>query len=254
MSEVEVSHLRTARHNSSPGEVESRLLARKVNRLERTGKFLHAGLDDGQVLVAHLGMSGRFQIDGNQAAHTHFRCLLESGSEIRFVDPRTFGFVAVYESAELSESSIGRLGPDAWESPPTSEELGQALQNRTAPVKALLLDQSLIAGLGNIYADEALYVARIHPLREGRSLEIAELDELLGAIRVVLSAALTHGGTSLDDLAYLLPDGEAGENLGHLQAYGRKDLPCSRCGTPITRVTVRSRSTHFCPSCQAERQ
>ncbi len=253
MKVVTVSHVRTSRHNQGTTEVEDRLTGRVVQSVGRKGKFLVAPLDDGQVLVAHLGMSGRFSVgsaDDPQPAHTHFRALLDDGSEVRFVDPRTFGFVAVFSEDELDSSGVGRLGPDAWADPPTTEELELALSRRTAPIKALLLDQGPISGLGNIYADEALHLARIHPLAPGNQLSIADLERLGAAIAEVLSAAIDNGGTSLSDLTYLLPDGTAGENLEQLAVYGRTDLPCPRCGTPIERIVIRARSSHFCPTCQ----
>jgi formamidopyrimidine-DNA glycosylase len=219
----------------------------------RKGKFLVGALDDGQTLVAHLGMSGRFSV-GDPAdpepVHTHFRARLDTGTEVRFVDPRTFGFVAVFDDEEMVGSGFSRLGPDAWIETPSTELLHEMLSVRTAPIKALLLDQMVVAGLGNIYADEALHLARIHPLRPGRDLSPGELDRLLAAVRVVLETAIDHGGTSLDDLSYLLPDGRAGDNLERLVVYGRTDLPCLECGTPIERIVIRSRSSHFCPGCQ----
>ena len=198
-------------------------------------------------------MSGRFAVETAAVpleAHTHFRALLDDGTEIRFVDPRTFGFVAVFTDEELEESGVARLGPDAWLDLPSSDDLTAALARRTAPIKALLLDQGPISGLGNIYADEALHIAGIHPLRPGNSLSPAELERLRSAVGEVLATAIENGGTSLSDLAYLLPDGRAGENLDRLLVYGRTDLPCARCGTPIERLVIRSRSSHFCPSCQ----
>jgi formamidopyrimidine-DNA glycosylase len=253
IASVTVTHVRTSRHNGAPFEVEQRLVGRRVKSVGRKGKFLVAPLDDGQTLVAHLGMSGRFAVETQQAplvAHTHFRALLDDGTEIRFVDPRTFGFVAVFTDEELGESGVARLGPDAWLELPTTDQLVGALARRTAPIKALLLDQGPISGLGNIYADEALHIAGIHPLRPGNSLSPPELERLRSAVGQVLTTAIENGGTSLDDLAYLLPDGRAGENLDRLLIYGRTDLPCARCGTPIERIVVRGRSSHFCPLCQ----
>jgi len=253
LSKVRVTHPRTARHNSGPGEVEERLEGRRVTRVGRRGKFLASALDDGQTMLAHLGMSGRFSIgdpDDPEPVHTHFRARLDSGVEVRFIDPRTFGFVAVVDDEELKTSGFARLGPDAWAETPILDDLRAALSRRTAPIKALLLDQVVVAGLGNIYADEALHQARIHPLRPGRDISDSELESLLAAIGAVLDSAIDNGGTSLDDLAYLLPDGRAGENLDRLAVYGRADLPCPRCGTPIQRIVIRARSSHFCPSCQ----
>jgi len=250
---VSITHVRTSRHNGAPIEVERRLVGRRIESVGRKGKFLVAPLDDGQTLVAHLGMSGRFAVESGDvplAAHTHFRALLDDGTEIRFVDPRTFGFVAVFTDEELEESGVARLGPDAWLDLPTTTQLATSLARRTAPIKALLLDQGPISGLGNIYADEALHIAGIHPLRPGNSLSVSELERLRAAVGEVLATAIENGGTSLDDLAYLLPDGRAGENLDRLLVYGRTELPCAGCGTPIERLVIRGRSSHFCPSCQ----
>jgi formamidopyrimidine-DNA glycosylase len=248
-----IGHPRTARFNASPAEVESRLTGRWVRSLGRHGKFLVADLDEGYTMVAHLGMSGRFTLttsDVEQVAHTHLVALLDDGTEIRFVDPRTFGFIAVFDEDEVADSALSRLGPDAWETPPSPEDLATRLAARTAPIKALLLDQGPLAGLGNIYADEVLHRARIHPLTPGGDLDVGQLGALLSAIADVLAVAIESGGTTLDDLAYLLPDGTAGENLGRLAVYGRIDQPCPVCGTPVERIVVRQRSSHFCPKCQ----
>jgi formamidopyrimidine-DNA glycosylase len=175
---------------------------------------------------------------------------VEGTIEMRLVDPRTFGFVWALTPEELAESSLARLGPDAHTGLPRAGDLASALARRSAPIKALLLDQGIVAGLGNIYADEALFRARIHPLRPGRSLDAAEVRRLRRAIRVTLDAGLRWGGTTLDDLAYLLPDGRAGDFSRRLAVYGRTGLPCRRCGTPIERVELRGRGSHFCPVCQ----
>ena len=254
---VRVTHPRTARYNASRKEIEARLSGRRVVNVGRRGKFLVVDLDDGYTLVAHLGMSGRFSIVSEQdelAAHTHFVAKLDDGAEIRFVDPRTFGFIAAFDEDELSESGLSRLGPDAWIDPPDVSAFMETMSGRTAPIKALLLDQGPISGLGNIYADEVLALARIDPLTPGGDLVTKQVEALLGAVQEVLAGAIQNGGTTLDDLAYLLPDGRAGENLGRLEVYGREGEPCFACGTPIERVFVRGRSTHFCPRCQSRCQ
>jgi formamidopyrimidine-DNA glycosylase len=251
LEEVTVAHARTARHNASPDEVVSRLEGRRVERVGRKGKFLELALDDGQTMVAHLGMSGRWSLDADaDAPHTHFLARLDDGSVVKFIDPRTFGFVAVYDEDDVTSSGIGRLGPDAWVDPPSPPDLATRLAGRTAPIKALLLDQGPISGLGNIYADEALHLAGINPLTPGGELGIEDLGRLLDSIRLVLEAAIENGGTTLDDLAYLLPDGNAGDNMAELRVYGRTDEPCRTCGTPIERIVIRARSSHFCPTCQ----
>ncbi|HJQ75877.1 MAG TPA: bifunctional DNA-formamidopyrimidine glycosylase/DNA-(apurinic or apyrimidinic site) lyase [Acidimicrobiia bacterium] len=251
---VELRHDRTARHNTSREEVVARLLGRRVLSVGRHGKFLRIALDDGQVMVAHLGMSGRWSVNGDDSIpHTHFVATLDDGTRIAFVDPRTFGFVAVYDEDELGESGLSRLGPDAWAEPPSPEELAARLAGKTAPIKALLLDQGPLAGLGNIYADEVLFLAGIHPLTPGGGLSEQDCARLLDAVSEVLTGAIEHGGTTLSDLAYLLPDGAAGENMTRLRVYGREGESCDVCGAPIERVVVRARSTHFCPNCQAMR-
>lgn len=252
--DVSLTHARTSRHNASPSEVETRLRGRSVDAVRRRGKFLIFDLDDGHTMVAHLGMSGRFSVgksDDAMETHTHFVAGLDDGTQIRFVDPRTFGFVAVYDEDEVGSSSISRIGPDAWEDPPDANALARSLAGRTAPIKALLLDQGPLSGLGNIYADEVLFRAAVHPLTPAGQLTTEHLAALLDATRDVLETAIASGGTTLDDLAYLLPDGRAGDNLGRLEVYGREGEPCPRCGAAIQRVVVRARSSHFCPHCQA---
>jgi formamidopyrimidine-DNA glycosylase len=253
-TDVRLTHARTARHNASPAEVEARLRDRKVTSVRRHGKFLEIVLDDGQVMVTHLGMSGRWSVDGDpDVPHTHFTATLDDGAVVRFIDPRTFGFVAVYDEDDVIQSGLGRLGPDAWADPPDADALLERLAGRTAPIKALLLDQGAIAGLGNIYADEALHRAGVHPLIPGGELTRDDAERLLAAVAEVLDDAIAHGGTTLDDLAYLLPDGRAGDNMTRLRVYGREGEACDTCARPIERVVVRARSTHFCPHCQRER-
>lgn len=254
LESVEVNHLRTARHNSSPEEVSSRLTRRRVTDVKRHGKFLEVLLDDGQTMVAHLGMSGRWSVsDDEDVPHTHFVARLDDGSVVKFIDPRTFGFVAVYDEEDIGMSGLSRLGPDAWADPPSVDDLAGRLEGRKAPIKALLLDQRPVSGLGNIYADEALHLSGIHPMTPGGDLGRDDLGRLLAGVRQVLEAAIASGGTTLDDLAYLLPDGRAGENMTRLRVYGRQDEPCLVCGAPIERLVIRSRSTHFCPTCQPVR-
>ncbi len=253
LTSVQVNHPRTARFNASISEVEQRLEGRTVVSVGRRGKFLVIELDDGHTVVGHLGMSGRFAVApplSGVAKHTHLTAMLDEGSELRFIDPRTFGFISVLDEDELGESGLARLGPDAWAEPPTPDEMARDLQGRTASIKALLLEQGIVAGLGNIYADEALHVAGIHPLRPGGDIGLEEVARLLEAIGSVLDVAISKGGTTLGDLAYLLPDGQAGENLSSLRVYGREGEPCPACGTAVERTIVRARSTHYCPSCQ----
>jgi|FLYL01.1.fsa_nt_gi formamidopyrimidine-DNA glycosylase len=247
---VEVLRDRTVRHHRDRSEVEERLVGRTVTRLRRHGKYLLGDLDSGDTWVFHLGMSGRIEVGGDgTTAHTNFRATLDDESDLRFVDPRTFGFVAVYRPDEVAASPLGRLGPDAWEQPPTPGWLEGRLKGRTAPIKALLLDQRIVAGIGNIYGDETLFRARLSPLRPGGSLGRSELVRLTRGLRAVLASAIAQEGTSLDDRAYLLPDGREGRNRPRV--YGRAGMACPRCGAVLRRTTVAQRSTHFCPACQS---
>ncbi len=250
---VSLGSPRVSRRNVRPDDIVDRLTNRRVDHVGRRGKFLTIEVADDLTWIIHLGMSGRISVvesDDSVALHTHMRVLTDRGAEIRLIDTRTFGFVAVLTPDELAADPISRLGRDAWLDLPSPSELGAALENRIAPIKALLLDQGLIAGLGNIYADEILFRAGLHPERRGGSLNQDEIERLHGSVRPVLETAITSNGTSLDDLAYLLPDGRAGEMLDQLAVYGSDGTPCPRCGSEIRRIVVRGRSAHFCPSCQ----
>ena len=250
---VEVRRPRMVRYQPDPGSMSHRMVGRRIEAMGRHGKFLMAELEGDLTWVSHLGMSGRFELGvegADEAPHTNVVVRLDDGIEVRLVDPRTFGFVAVFTPDELAESTLSRLGPDALDSLPPVTSLRTALTGRSAPIKALLLDQRLIAGIGNIYADEMLWRAEISPLRPGGSLLADEVAALRRAVRPVLTAGLRSGGTSLGDLAYLLPDGRAGEHMSRLEAYGRNGEVCRRCGTTMVRNVIRQRSSHWCPGCQ----
>ncbi len=253
VTRVDVRRRRMVRRHESPADFPRRLAGRKILALDRIGKYLLGQLDGDLTWVTHLGMSGRLQVVSagtDEARHTNVVIGLKNGAEVRFVDPRTFGFMAVYTPEELSESSVATLGHDALDDLPRSPRLGEMLAGRTASLKALLLDQHLIAGLGNIYADEVLHRARLDPSRSGGSLDPAEVKGLRAAIRPVLEAGLAAGGTSLGDMAYLLPDGRAGGFLPRLRVYGRRGEGCLRCGSTVNATVIRGRSTHWCPGCQ----
>lgn len=244
---------RMARRNRRSSDIADRLVGRRVGRVGRRGKFLLIEVEGDLTWVIHLGMSGRIRIadPGDPLErHAHLVVHTEEGSEVRFIDPRTFGFVAVFTPDELAADSLAGLGRDALDELPAAEELAAVLAGRKASVKALLLDQRILAGLGNIYADEVLFRAGIRPDRPGGDVTRVEIDSLLAAIPEVLAAGIEMGGTSLDDLAYLLPDGRAGDYLDRLMVYGRTDQPCLICGTPIERTVISQRSSHFCPHCQ----
>ncbi len=251
VTDVSVTRDRMLRRQEQQSDFTARLVGRRIEGTGRHGKRLLILLDGDLVWLVHLGMSGRLTVAGPDdeiPAHTHVRVALDEGLELRFIDPRTFGYTMVATQEELDTLAVH--GPDAWSDPPSVTELSDRLQNRTAPIKALLLDQGIIAGVGNIYADEALFTAGIGPHRPGGSLDDDELDRLLTALHDVLGAGIEAGGTTLDDLAYLLPDGRSGEYIAELSAYGREGEPCPRCGDEIRRDVVRSRSTFWSPGCQ----
>jgi formamidopyrimidine-DNA glycosylase len=243
---AEVLHPRVERRHEE-GRLADRLSGRTVGAVGRRGKFLLLDLDDDAVWIIHLGMSGRIRIlplDDPRDAHTVLAVALDD-VELRFIDPRTFGFSLVVSD---TGPIIGHLGPDALAV--SVEYVEKALRGRRAPIKALLLDQTIVAGLGNIYADEVLFRAGIRPDRPGGSLEAAEVTRLHGVFRPVLAQALARGGTTLDDMAFLLPDGTAASQLASLYVYGRTDLACRQCGQPVERMTIRARSAHYCSRCQ----
>lgn len=251
-----ICHPRTARRHARPTDVEDRLVGRRVERVGRIGKFLLIGLDADLTWVMHLGMSGRIRLcepGDPQETHTRFRAEMESGPSVRLVDPRTFGFVAVFTPEELDGSTLARLGADAWEALPPAGSLFERMRSRTIAVKSLLLDQRFVAGLGNIYSDEVLHRAGVHPSRRSGGLSQEEVARIHSQVRPVLAAGISRGGTSLDDLAYLLPDGRAGGFLEYLRVYGREGQACRSCGAEIRRMVIGARSSFFCPECQEER-
>ncbi|MCP3977127.1 MAG: bifunctional DNA-formamidopyrimidine glycosylase/DNA-(apurinic or apyrimidinic site) lyase [bacterium] len=255
---VTVARDRMVRRHENPSDFKRRLEGRKIIRLRRHGKFMMTDVGvapDGPefIWVTHLGMSGRIQVaspDEIRAPHTNVTVGLGSGREFRFIDPRTFGFVAAWTPEELAATSLGDLGPDALTALPRVRQLVAVLAGRSAPIKALLLDQRIVAGVGNIYADESLHRSQISPHRRGGSLSPEEVGALRSGIRASLAAGLKWGGTSLDDLAYLLPDGRAGQFTSRLRAYGREGEGCRRCSGTVRRDVIRGRSSFWCPGCQ----
>jgi formamidopyrimidine-DNA glycosylase len=253
-----------------PAELRKALPGRCVRSLDRVGKYLLAALDDGDRLLLHLGMAGQLFGAGassvrllsstagasltpeRQAAsfvpdgHTHLRlCFEDGGPDVFFRDVRKFGKVQLLRRGERS-ARLERLGEDALRARPAA--LHAATRRRRAPIKAVLLDQTVLAGVGNIYADEALFLARIRPLRRAARVSLEDWRSLTAALRRVLRRSIATGGSSISD--YVRPDGTDGAYQDERRAYGRTGEPCLRCATPIRRTVVGGRSTHFCPRCQ----
>jgi formamidopyrimidine-DNA glycosylase len=230
----------------------ARLRGTQITSLGRRGKYLLFELDSGDVLIIHLRMTGRLEIvPGDSPVRTgpHVRAWFDisGGESLVFTDARKFGRIwLAQEPAEV----LGSLGPEPLDWQFDAARLAGRIQRRRVAVKALLLDQSVVAGIGNIYADEALFLAGIHPLRPGVSLSADEIDRLHDAIRQVLREAISQQGTTLRD--YRPPYGLEGAYQHQLRVYQQTGRPCPRCGTPIERIRVTQRSTHFCPHCQPD--
>jgi formamidopyrimidine-DNA glycosylase len=235
----------------SVAEFQSRITGQKIVGLARRGKYLLVSLSRGDLLIIHLKMSGSLLVVHDSPEPPRFtRAIihLDRGVNIFFRDPRKFGLMRLVKD---KESVVGELGPEPLEPEFTPELLQKLLAKRQAPIKALLCDQNLIAGVGNMYADEALFAARIHPLRTGASLTREEIERLHQAIRRVLRAGIGNKGASIEN--YYRPNGTTGTAHFEFKVAHRGGEPCPNCGTPIQRITVRNRGTYFCPKCQPAR-
>jgi formamidopyrimidine-DNA glycosylase len=253
-----------------PATLRRRLVGRKFVSLSRRGKYIVATLDGGERLLLHLGMTGQIFGAGVSSirllastagaaltpeaqraafrpdAHTHLQLrFADAGPDVFFRDTRKFGKVQVLAADEASPR-LARLGVDALEA--RARDLWAPSRRRTVAIKALLLDQSVIAGVGNIYADEALFRAGVAPLRPAYQLSRADCARLVAAIKGVLRRAIASGGSSISD--YVQPGGEDGRYQDESQVYGREGEPCRRCGRVVRRVVIGGRSSHHCPRCQ----
>jgi formamidopyrimidine-DNA glycosylase len=272
ISSVEVRHPRPVRrHDAGPDDFAARLIGTAVLDVVRRGKFLWVTLDSGEALLAHLGMSGQLVLEPPDAApepHLRVRIGLTGGTgrELRFVDQRMFGGLAVVPLVKTPDGGPGGLGetaqPEAMLPVPVAhiardamdpdldvDLLAARLRRRRTGLKRALLDQTLISGIGNIYADEALWQARLHYARPTETLNRPTLNRLLAASRAVMTSALAAGGTSFDSL-YVDVNGQSGYFDRSLDVYGRTGRPCHRCETPIRRDAFMNRSSHLCPRCQ----
>lgn len=228
-----------------------RLVGRRVQSLFRRGKYLGFSLDDASCLVVHLRMTGRLiAVDGDEPqanAHTRVVFHFRSGKALRFDDIRKFGRVMRFQDQTSLEARI-RLGVEPLGSEFTPERLAALVAGRKRPIKSFLLDQSHIAGLGNIYADEALHRAAIAPWREAKSLSPGEIKSLHGAVVQVLEEGVKYKGTTLRD--YVDGDGRTGRFQTRLRVYGREGQACPGCGEPVERLVLSGRSSFYCPRCQ----
>ncbi len=251
---VEVQGARTVRRQD-PRQFARHLAGRRVVGVTRRGKYLLVACEGG-TLVIHLGMTGRLSIEADpqaaRAPHTHAALTLDDGRELRFVDPRTFGELFFAPSGgTLLDDVIGPLGPDALGDVVDPEALGGLVSGRRTSLKAFLLDQRTIAGVGNIYADEVCFASGLRPDRRTDTLGPGDLARLATALRTVIARAVALGGTSLGDRSYRDLFGEPGSYQTEHAVYGRAGEPCPRCGTTIVGSRIAGRSAHFCPRCQS---
>ena len=228
-----------------------RLVGARITAVRRHGKYLLLDTDRAESIVVHLGMTGRLRIHRKadpRAPHTHVVLGLD-GRELRFVDARRFGqFDVVVRGQERGHPGLGALGPDALDEAIDAEAMLAVARDKRTTLKAFVLDQSVIAGVGNIYASEALWRARLRPTLRTQRLTAPAARRLAAAIREVIERALDHGGTTLAD--FVDADGTAGEHADYLWVYDRAGQPCERCRTAIKRSVLQGRATYYCPTCQ----
>ncbi|PSR67636.1 DNA-formamidopyrimidine glycosylase [Nocardia sp. MDA0666] len=255
---VLVKHPRSVRRHELGGDdLAARMAGLRIDAARRRGKFLWLTFDDPDAaLVVHLGMSGQMLVQSAQAPlekHAHIVAGLDNGTQLRFIDQRTFGgwalnrFVTL-DGEELPES-VAHIARDPLDPRFDTEAVVARMQTKSSEIKRVLLDQTVVSGIGNIYADEALWRARIHGERPAAALTRPALRRLLSEVQAVMGAALDAGGTSFDAL-YVNVNGNSGYFERSLAAYGREDEPCRRCGAPIRREKFMNRSSYSCPRCQ----
>jgi formamidopyrimidine-DNA glycosylase len=226
-----------------PDEFCHRIVGQVMWEVARRGKYLIFRLGSGEALLLHLRMSGSLSL--KPAVYERAIFHLDSGLDLHFCDRRKLGTI---ELVKDEREVVGKLGPEPLEKGFTAEVLSQRLSHHRAPIKAVLLDQTVLAGLGNMYADEALFWARIHPLRKANSLSMEEIKELHCAIRRVLTSAIGNRGASISD--YLTPHTQQGSQQFAFSVAHRGGEPCPICGTAIQRLPIRGRGSYFCPHCQ----
>ena len=236
-------------HSPAPEEFAARVTGQTVRGLGRRGKYILIHLDD-YTLVVHLKMSGRLYVAAAAAQQwadrwVHVRFELDAGWQLRFSDVRKFG--RVYLTADVADL-LSHLGPEPLGEDFTLAHFVAGLRGRKLAIKSRLLQQEFVAGVGNIYADEALFRAGIHPQRAAGEVKVDEAARLHETVREALRAGIKHEGASIN--WYRKPDGSKGQSQNHFFVYGRGELPCLRCGTAIHKIRLGQRGTHFCPACQ----
>ncbi len=250
---VRVLHPRSVRrHVAGVADFEAELAGQRIVAVRRRGKYLWLALDSGDAVLGHLGMSGQLLVQPRAAAverHLRVAFELDEGRDLRFVDQRTFGGLLLSRDGAELPPEIAHISRDPLDDLFDAQVFAAAIRRRRTGLKRALLDQSLISGVGNIYADEALWAARLHYARPTETLTRAEIGRVLEEVRAVMRRALDAGGTSFDSL-YVDVNGQSGYFDRSLAAYGQEGRPCPRCGAPIRRDPFMNRSSYSCPSCQ----
>ncbi len=254
VTRVEVLHPRPVRrHLAGPSDFAASVTGRRIEAAFRRGKYLWLPLDSGDAVLAHLGMSGQMLVQWPAAPgerHLRVRFTLDDpGIELRFVDQRMFGGLSVSAGGAALPGEIAHIARDPLDPRFDEDEFVAKVRRRASGIKRILLDQTVVSGVGNIYADEALWLAGLHGDRPGERLRRGDVLALLGAVRTVMTAALAQGGTSFDSL-YVNVNGQSGYFDRSLEVYGREGQACSRCGTAVVRSPFMKRSSYFCPRCQ----
>jgi formamidopyrimidine-DNA glycosylase len=252
-ADVQVLHPRAARrHLAGPDDLAAALRGATVGTVRRRGKYLWLPAD-ADALIVHLGMSGQLVVgDPGRPLTSHVRArfsFTDGGPDLRFVDQRTFGHLCFSPGGAELPAAIAHIAPDPLEPAFDDDLFAARVRKRRTGIKRALLDQSLVSGVGNIYADEALWRARLHWARGTDALRRADVMQLLGAVRGVFAEAIDAGGTSFDSL-YVQVNGQSGYFDRSLAVYGRAGEPCPRCGAPVLREKFMNRSSYRCPRCQ----
>ena len=250
---VTVLHPRPVRrHPGGPDDFAATLTGRTFAEPRRRGKYLWLPFTDGDALLAHLGMSGQFRLDAPEAPllpNTRVLFDLDDAGQLRFIDQRMFGGLSLSPGGAELPAELAHIGRDPFDPAFDLAAAVRRIRAKRSAIKRVLLDQTVVSGIGNIYADEALWRARLHYDRPAGTLTAAKVRELLGHVREVMAEALAQGGTSFDSL-YVNVNGSSGYFERALAAYGREGLPCRRCGRPMVREPFMNRSSFRCPWCQ----
>jgi formamidopyrimidine-DNA glycosylase len=253
ITRVEVLHPRPVRRDAGgPAGFAASLTGRRIEAARRRGKYLWLALDSGDALLGHLGMSGQLLVQPRNAEpERHLRVVMElsEGNDLRFVDQRMFGGLSISRDGAELPAEIAHIARDPMDPAFDAAAFVAAVRKRRTGIKRALLDQSLVSGVGNIYADEALWAARLHYARPTETMTRPEISRVLAEATGVMARALGEGGTSFDAL-YVNVNGESGYFDRSLNAYGQEGKPCPRCGTPIRRDAFMNRSSYTCPRCQ----